>query len=65
MTRSQKSALVPGGCSIGERAVHVGGWVAMSEMWDSVAPGWDANAGLVDEQLALATEALLGAAQIG
>jgi SAM-dependent methyltransferase len=36
----------------------------MSEMWDSVAPGWEANAGFVDEQLALATEALLDAAQI-
>jgi SAM-dependent methyltransferase len=37
----------------------------MSEMWDSVAPGWEANAGFVDEQLARATEALLDAAQIG
>jgi len=37
----------------------------MSEMWDSVAPGWEANAGFVDEQLALATEALLDAAHIG
>jgi ubiquinone/menaquinone biosynthesis C-methylase UbiE len=37
----------------------------MSEMWDSVAPGWEANAGFVDQQLALATEALLDAAQIG
>jgi SAM-dependent methyltransferase len=37
----------------------------MSEMWDSVAPGWDANAGFVDEQLALATDALLDAARIG
>jgi SAM-dependent methyltransferase len=37
----------------------------MSEIWDSVAPGWEANAGFVDEQLALATEALLDAAQIG
>jgi SAM-dependent methyltransferase len=37
----------------------------MSEMWNSVAPGWDANAGFVDEQLALATEALLDAAQVG
>ena len=33
----------------------------MSEMWDSVAPGWDANAGFVDEQLAPASEALLDA----
>ena len=37
----------------------------MAEMWDSVAPGWEANAGFVDKQLALATEALLDAAQIG
>jgi SAM-dependent methyltransferase len=37
----------------------------MSEMWDSVAPGWEANAGFVDEQLALATEAMLDAAGIG
>ena len=37
----------------------------MSEMWDSVAPGWEANAEFVDEQLALATDALLDAAQIG
>jgi hypothetical protein len=29
--------------------------VSMSEMWDSVAPGSEANAGFVDEQLALAT----------
>jgi SAM-dependent methyltransferase len=36
----------------------------MSEMWDSVAPGWEANAEFVDEQLAPATEALLDAAQI-
>src|SRR4051794_15606191 len=43
----------------------VGGCAAMSEMWDSVAPGWEANAGFVDEQLALATEALLDAAGIG
>ncbi len=50
---------------MGRRAVDVGGWVAVSEMWDSVAPGWDANAGFVDEQLAPATEALLDAAQIG
>lgn len=34
-------------------------------MWDSVAPGWEANAGFVDEQLAPATKALLDAAQIG
>jgi SAM-dependent methyltransferase len=37
----------------------------MSEMWDSVAPGWEANAGFVDEQLALATDALLEAAGVG
>src|SRR5579859_2729366 len=37
----------------------------MSDMWDSVAPGWAANAGLVDGQLAAATERLLDAAQIG
>ncbi|MCW3049084.1 MAG: methylase involved in ubiquinone/menaquinone biosynthesis [Solirubrobacterales bacterium] len=37
----------------------------MSEMWDSVAPGWEVDAGFVDEQLALATDALLDAAGIG
>jgi SAM-dependent methyltransferase len=37
----------------------------MSEMWDSVAPGWEANAEFIDEQLAPATEALLDAAGIG
>jgi SAM-dependent methyltransferase len=37
----------------------------MSEMWDSVAPGWEANAAFVDEQLALATGALLDAAGVG
>jgi SAM-dependent methyltransferase len=36
----------------------------MSEMWDSVAQGWEANAEFVDEQLALATDALLEAAGI-
>jgi SAM-dependent methyltransferase len=36
----------------------------MSEMWNSVAPGWEANAEFVDEQLGLATEALLDAAGI-
>jgi SAM-dependent methyltransferase len=36
----------------------------MSEMWDSVAAGWEANAGFVDEQLALATEVLLDAAEV-
>jgi SAM-dependent methyltransferase len=34
-------------------------------MWNSVAPGWEANAASVDEQLALATETLLDAARIG
>ena len=37
----------------------------MSEMWDSVAPGWEANATFVDDQLARATDALLDAAGIG
>jgi ubiquinone/menaquinone biosynthesis C-methylase UbiE len=37
----------------------------MSEMWDSVAPGWEANAQFVDAQLELATEALLDAAGFG
>jgi SAM-dependent methyltransferase len=37
----------------------------MSEMWNSVAPGWEANAEFVDGQLAPATEALLDAAGIG
>ncbi len=36
----------------------------MSEMWDSVAPGWEANAVFVDKQLALATEAMLDAAGV-
>jgi SAM-dependent methyltransferase len=36
----------------------------MAEMWDSVAPGWEANAQFVDGQLAVATEALLDAAGI-
>jgi SAM-dependent methyltransferase len=34
-------------------------------MWNSVAPGWEANAEFVDEHLALATERLLDAAAIG
>jgi SAM-dependent methyltransferase len=34
-------------------------------MWDSVAPGWEANAQFVDEHLTLATEALLDASGIG
>jgi SAM-dependent methyltransferase len=33
-------------------------------MWDSVAPGWEANAEFVDEHLAAATDALLDAAGI-
>src|SRR6266851_1222063 len=37
----------------------------MSEMWNSVAPGWEANAQFFDEHLAPATEALLDAAGIG
>jgi SAM-dependent methyltransferase len=37
----------------------------MSEMWNSVAPGWEESALFVDQQLALATEALLDAAGIG
>lgn len=37
----------------------------MSEMWDSAAPGWEANARFVDDQLAVATEALLDAAGVG
>lgn len=37
----------------------------MSEIWNSVAPGWEANAQFVDDHLALATEALLDAAEIG
>jgi ubiquinone/menaquinone biosynthesis C-methylase UbiE len=39
--------------------------VVMSEMWDSVAPGWEANAAFVEEQLAPATGAPLEAARIG
>jgi SAM-dependent methyltransferase len=37
----------------------------MSEMWNSVAPGWEANAQFVDGHLAAATEMLLDAACIG
>ena len=33
-------------------------------MWNSVAPGWEANAEFVDEHLAAATDALLDAAEI-
>jgi ubiquinone/menaquinone biosynthesis C-methylase UbiE len=36
----------------------------MSEMWHGVAPGWEANAEFVDDQLALATE-MLDAARVG
>jgi SAM-dependent methyltransferase len=36
----------------------------MSEMWNSVAPGWEANAEFVDEHLAAATDILLDAARI-
>ena len=45
--------------------VEVEGWAAVSEIWNSVAPGWEANAGFVDEQLALATETLLDATRVG
>jgi len=37
----------------------------MSDIWNSVAPGWDASAQFVDEVFAVATEALLDAAGIG
>jgi SAM-dependent methyltransferase len=37
----------------------------MSEMWNGVAPGWAANAQFVDDHLAVATRALLDAAEIG
>jgi len=37
----------------------------MAEIWDSAAPGWEANAAVLDEQLAAATGALLDAAGIG
>jgi SAM-dependent methyltransferase len=37
----------------------------MPDIWDSVAPGWEANAAFVDEQLAPATGALLDAAGVG
>jgi SAM-dependent methyltransferase len=37
----------------------------MSDMWDSVAPGWDANFEFVDRHLADATAAMLDAAAIG
>jgi len=37
----------------------------MSDMWNNVAPGWEANADFVDEHLAPATDALLDAAGIG
>jgi SAM-dependent methyltransferase len=37
----------------------------MPEMWNSVAPGWEASAQFVDEHLALATERLLDAAGVG
>jgi SAM-dependent methyltransferase len=36
----------------------------MSEMWNSVAPGWEANAEFVDEHLAAATDVLLDASRI-
>lgn len=37
----------------------------MSDMWESVAPGWEANAQFVDGHLAQATDALLDAAGVG
>ena len=37
----------------------------MSDMWNSVAPGWDEGAQFVDEHLAVATEALLDATGVG
>ena len=37
----------------------------MSEMWNSVAPGWEESAEFVDRHLALATESLLDAADVG
>lgn len=37
----------------------------MSEMWNSVALGWEENAQFVDDHLAPATESLLDAASIG
>lgn len=36
----------------------------MSDMWNSVAPSWEANAEFVDQHLAAATDALLDAAEI-
>jgi len=36
----------------------------MSEMWNSVAPGWEANAEFVDSHLAVVTDRLLDAAGI-
>jgi SAM-dependent methyltransferase len=36
----------------------------MSDMWNSVAPGWEANAEFVDAHLATATDGLLDAARI-
>jgi ubiquinone/menaquinone biosynthesis C-methylase UbiE len=37
----------------------------VSDMWDSTAPGWQANADFVDEQLAHATQSMLDAAHVG
>ena len=37
----------------------------MSDLWNAVAPGWDASAEFVDEMFADATDALLDAAAIG
>jgi SAM-dependent methyltransferase len=37
----------------------------MSEMWNSVAPGWEASSQFVDRHLAAATEMLLDSADVG
>jgi SAM-dependent methyltransferase len=37
----------------------------MSDIWNGAAPGWEANAQFVDDQLERATEALLDAAEVG
>jgi ubiquinone/menaquinone biosynthesis C-methylase UbiE len=42
----------------------VSGSPVVSDMWDSTAPGWRANADFVDEQLAYATQSMLDAAQV-
>ena len=47
----------------GPRGVR--GSLVVSDMWDSTAPGWRANADFVDEQLAHATQSMLDAAHVG